>query len=148
MEHIVFVVLFILAIPLVLFVILKPEIEDKKIRNNVTNSDPLAQHYCFELKCDQQEAIRQLSIRNVKDTPEYTFDINSLIITFSHLGVSIDHQLFFYTIENKTYLKVSRMRFLHNKSNIPLMINRFFINKIDAVPVDYTYFQSVICSTN
>ena len=148
MEHIVFLVLFILAIPLVLFVILKPVVEDKKIRNNVTNSDPLTQHYCFELKCNQQKAIRQLSIRNVNDTPKYTFDINSLIITFSHLGASIDYQLFFYTIGKRTYLKVSRMKFLHSKSNIPLMINRFFINKIDAIPVDYTYFESVVCSTN
>lgn len=148
MEHVVFIALFILAIPLALFVIFKPVIKDKTVRNNVMNSDPLTRHYCFVLNCNQQEAISQLSIRNVKDTPEYTFDINALIITFSHIGVSIDHQLCFYTIENRTYLKVSRMRFLPNKSNIPHMINSFFINKIGAIPVDCTYFKSVVCSTN
>ena len=148
MNPIIFIVLFILAIPIVLFVILKPVINDKKVRNNVVNSDPLRQHYCFALNCNQQEAIRQLSIRNIKDIPEYTFDTDSLIITFSHLGASIDHQLCFYTFENRTYLKVSRIKFLHERSNIPLMINSFFVTKIGAIPADYTYFESVVCSTN
>ena len=148
MESIVFIVLFILSIPIALFVILKPVINDRKVRNNVKNSDPLAQHYCFELKCNPQEAIRQLSIRNVMDEPQYTFDINSLVITFSHLNASIAHQLYFYTIENRTYLKVSRMNFLVERSNIHFMINRFFINKIDAVPVDYNYFEYVVRSAN
>lgn len=111
------------------------------------NSDPSLQHYCFVLNCNQQEAIDQLSICNVKDTPECTLDINDLIITFSHIGVSIDYQLSFYTIENRTYLKVSRMKLFHNGSNIPFMINSFFINKIGAIPVDYTYFESVVCFT-
>ena len=146
MEDIVFIALFILTIPLILFVIFKPVIEDRKARNNVMNSDPLTQHYCFVLKCNQQEAIDQLSIPNVNDKPGYTFDIDSLIITFSHLGVSIKHQLSFYVVENKTYLKVSRVKFMHSRSNIPLMINRFFIEKIGAVPVDYSYFEYSICT--
>lgn len=146
MEYIVFITLFILAIPLALFVIFKPVIKDKTVRNNVMNSDPSIRHYCFVLNCNQQEAIRQLSIRNVKDAPECTFDINTLIITFSHVGVSIDYQLSFYTIENRTYLKASRIKFFHN-GNIPFMVNSFFINKIGAIPVDYTHFESVVSST-
>ena len=55
MEYIIFTILFIMAIPLLIFLILKPSMEDKKIRNNVTNSDPFTQHYCFILNCNQQE---------------------------------------------------------------------------------------------
>ena len=145
MENTVFIALFVLAIPLALFLIFKPVKADKKIQNNVINSDPLMQHYCFVLDCDQAEALEQLSAHNVNDTIEYTFDKNRLIIVFSHLGASIEHQISFYVVENKTYLKVSRVKFMHNKSNIPLMLNRFFIEKIGAVPVDYSYFVSSIC---
>lgn len=120
--------------------------EDRKSRNNVTNSDPLTQHYCFVLDCDPSKAIQQLSVRNAKDILEYTFDADCLTIIFSHLGASIEHQLSFYVVENKTYLKVSRVNFMHSGSNIPLMSNRFFIEKIGAVPVDYTYFESSICT--
>lgn len=146
MEYIVFIVLFILAIPLALFMIFKPVMEDRKVRNGVKNSDPLTQHYCFVLPCDQSEAINQLSIHNVKDSLEYTFDADCLTIIFSHLGASIEYQLSFYTVESKTYLKVSRAKFLHSRSNIPLMINRFFIDKIEATPVEYAYFESAICT--
>ena len=146
MEYIVFIALFILAIPLVLFLIFHPVMADKKVRNNVTNSDPLTQHYCFVLNCDQTEAINKLSTRNVNDTLEYAFDTNRLIIVFSHLGASIEHQLSFYVVENRTYLKVSRVKFMHSGSNIPLMVNRFFIEKIGAVPVEYSYFVSSICT--
>ena len=147
MEFIVFIALFILAIPLMLFLIFKPIMEDKKVRNNVMNSDPLTQHYCFVLNCNQSEVIKQLAIRNVKDTLEYTFDANSLTIVFSHLGASIEHQLSFCVVENRTYLKVSRVKFMHSRSNIPLMINRFFMEKIGAVPVDYAYFESSVCTS-
>lgn len=146
MEYIVFIALPILSIPLALFLIFKPVMEDKKVRNNVTNSDPLTQHYCFVLDCDQSKAINQLSIHNARDTLKYTLDTDCLTIVFSRLGESIDHQLSFYVVENKTYLKVSRIKFMHSRSNIPLMINRFFIEKIGALPVDYTYFESTICS--
>ena len=96
MEYVVFIALFILAMPLALFLIFKPVIADKKVRNNVTNSDLLIQHYCFVLNCEQNEALDKLSIRNVNDTLEYTFDRNRLVIVFSHLGASIEHQLSFY----------------------------------------------------
>lgn len=146
MVEIVFIVLFIIAIPLVLFLIFKPVIADKKARNNVTNTDPLTQHYCFALDCNQTEALDRLSVCNVNDALEYALDKEYLMIVFSHLGVSIDHQLSFYVVENKTYLKVSRVKLMHSRSNIPLMINRFFVEKIGAVPVDYSYFESFICS--
>ena len=149
MEYIAFIIVFILLIPLVLFLILKPVIRDRKTRNNIMNSDTFSQHYCFELNCSQQEAISQLSIPNVMDKPEYTFDINSLIIAFSHNNCVVDHQLYFYTIENKTYLKVSRVNtFLFDRGIIPFMVNSFFINKIGATPVDYNYFETIVNATH
>ena len=84
MEFVVFIALFILAMPLALFLIFKPVIADKKVRNNVTNSDPLTQHYCFVLNCEQNEALDKLSIRNVYDTLEYTFDRNRSIMAIPH----------------------------------------------------------------
>jgi len=33
---------------------------------------------------------------------------------------------------------------MHSRSNIPLMINHFFIEKIGAVPADYSSFEAAI----
>ena len=148
MEYFIFTVLFILVVFLASFMIFKPVIDDKKSRNNVKNSDLFMQDYCFTLTCNQLEAINQLSIRNDYDTLEYKFDADRLTIVFSHLGVSIEHQLSFYAVEDKIYLKVSRVKFMHGKSNVPFMINKFFVKKIGAIPVDYSYFESTVDSLN
>ena len=146
MEFYVIIPLFILAIPFALFVIFKPIMEDKKARNKIRNSDPLTRHYCFVLDCDQAEVINQLSVPSAQDALEYTFDADCGTISFLYLGASIEYQLSFYVVENKTYLKVSRVKFLHSRSNVPLKVNRFFIEKISAVPVDYTFFESTVCA--
>lgn len=52
MEYI-FIACFVLAIPVALYFIFKPVIEDRKVRNNITNSDPFMKHYWFALDCDE-----------------------------------------------------------------------------------------------
>ncbi len=147
MEQVFFIVLFILTIPLAVFLIFKPVMADKKVRNNVTNSDSRTRHYCFALHCNQTEMLEKLSIPNIYDALKYTLDKENLTIVFEEFGTSIEHKLTFYVVENKTYLKVSRVGSSRGKSNIPLMINRFFIEKIGAVPVDYSYFEATICTS-
>ena len=134
MDYI-FLAFFILSVPVALYFILKPVIEDRKVRNNITNSDSFMKHYWFVLDCDEYEALKQLKLPNIYDPLEYTLDEEAQIIVFSHLGASMEHQFAFYVIENKTYLKVSRVSI--ELSNIPYIINRFFVEKIGATPVDY-----------
>ncbi|MBE7064345.1 MAG: hypothetical protein E7384_00800 [Ruminococcaceae bacterium] len=148
MDFLLLITLFIIiATPIALFAIFKPTIDDAKIRNNISNSDIFMQHYCFLLERNQSDTIDQLKHdkKNNTNTLKYTFDANSLIITFYGLNASIKHQLTFYDIDNKTYLKVSRIHFTHQRSTIPLLINRFFIKEIGATPIDYNSFESMVC---
>ena len=141
MEAIIFGIIFIIVIIIALFVIFKPVIKDKKARKNVKNFDFFTQHYSFLLNCSQNEAIQRLSTKNTNDILEYSFDNKMLTICFSPLKANIEYQLSFYCIKNTTYLRVSRVKFLYERSNIPYMINSFFIEKIDAKPIDYTTFE-------
>lgn len=146
MKYILLIYLLILCIPLVLFMIFKPHTDDRKNTDNIINYDTLMQHHCFALNCTRPEAIDRLLWHNTTDTLDYSFDPRSSTLIFSHLGTSIEFQLSFYLFGNRTYLKVSRVKYIHNRSNILYMINQFFIDKLDAVPVDYTYFEAAICS--
>ena len=78
MEYL-FVVLLAIAIPVALFIIFRPAIEDRKVRNNVKNSDVFTQHYCFVLDCDEATVIKKLSVCNIKDALKYTFILNLLL---------------------------------------------------------------------
>lgn len=144
MGPIFFCILFISLTPIALYLILKPIKEDWKLRNNVNNSDVFSRHYCYALNCTQQEAIKQLSLRNIHDALDCSLDENTNMVKLMHLNASIEYQLLFYTIENKTYLKVSRTHILHERSNIPYLVNRFFMEKLDAQPMDHATFEALI----
>ncbi|MBQ3330671.1 MAG: hypothetical protein IJG87_05785 [Ruminococcus sp.] len=148
MEPIVFIILFVACVPLVLLIIFVPVIKDKKARNGVTNYDTFSKNYSFVLDCSKEKAIELLLQKSVADTLNYSFDQNSMIIQFEHLNAIIEYQLMFYTFENRTFLKVTRIQMIHDKSNIPFMINRFFIEKCGAEPVDYQCFRSLESSVN
>lgn len=148
MNPIVFVILFAVCFPLVLLLIFIPVIRDKKARNGVTNFDTFSKNYSYLLNHSQESVLELLSIKNSKDILDYTFDSNAMIIRFEDLNATIDYQLSFYYIDNKTFLKVSRIHLIHDRSNIPYMINRFFIEKIGAEPVDYHYFEGLISSVH
>ena len=148
MHYWVFVILLIVMLPFVLLLILKPVYNDKKARGKVINFDSFLKNYSFVLDCSQNDAVYLLSKKNAKDTLNYTFRQSSMIIRFEYLNASIEYQLSFYIIDNKTYLEASQLHFMVEKSNIPFMINRFFIEKIGATPIDYHYFKSIVKLNN
>ena len=148
MKYIVFAILVIVFVLLVLCFIFYPVYNDKKARNNVMNFDTFSKNFSFVLDCSKEKAIELLLQKSVADTLNYSFDQNSMIIQFEHLNAIIEYQLMFYTFENRTFLKVTRIQMIHDKSNIPFIINRFFIEKCGAEPVDYQYFRSLERSVN
>lgn len=148
MEPMVFIVLFAVCVSIVLLIIFVPVIIDKKARNDVMTFDTLSKNYSYLLNCSQENAIDLLSKKSEKDILNYLFDQNAMIIQFEHSGVTVDYQLSFYTIDNKTYLRATKMNLIHESSNIPFMINRFFIEKIGAEPVDYYCFEKLTHSSH
>ena len=138
-----FIILFVLAVSLTIPMIIKPILADQKARNGVDNCDLYSGNYHFLLKNDRFAALKELSARNVFDALEYTFHADTSTITFSHLSAKIDYRLTFIEHNGCTYLKVSRIPRLHDQSNIPYMINTFFIQKLNATPVDSTFFASL-----
>jgi len=148
MNPIVFVILFAVCVPLVLLLIFMPVIKDKKVRNGVVNTDTFSRNYTYVLSRSKEIVIGLLSQKSDGDIIDYSFDQSTMIIRFRNLIATIDYQLSFYSIDNKTFLKVSQIQLVYDKSNIPYMINRFFIEKIGAEPVDYHYFERLISSVH
>ena len=135
MEAVILFVLSLLAGVFVLWVVIKPAVKNRAVRGGVVNTDRFSRHYCFRLPCNEREAVERLSVPNVKDAMRYSFDGESLCITFTHMNAVIPYALRFCVVGDTTYLKVSRVKLLHDKSNIAYLINRFFFEKLDAEPV-------------
>jgi len=132
------------VMPLGLFFTLKPMFNDMKIRNGVDNTDFHMCHYAFALNNTYDQAIRLLSARNVTDAMDYQFDPQKMTIDFSNNTESLKYRLTFYIIDGNTHLLVSKMNKFHGRTHIPYLINRFFVEKLGAAPVDYSAFEKRI----
>lgn len=136
----IFVACFLLAMPFAIYFILKPGLDDKELRNSVNNTDITMDKFCFLLKFDQQEMIRRLSRPNIHDVLESTLDVDSLQITLRDEYNSVAYQLAFYVVGSTTYLKVYRIQPYCGQTRLVYRVNRFFIEKTGAIPVDYMTF--------
>lgn len=142
MEPILFIPIFVIACGVILFLIFKPVLKDRKARNGITNFDTTMRNYCFCLKIDEQEALTKLSNPNPSDPLEYTYNENNRVITFLYYGAKVDYQLSCVQIEGQTWLHISQISLL-SRGNIPYAINSFFINKLAAIPTDYSAFVAM-----
>lgn len=148
MKFVIYAIVFIVLSIIMICVILNPYFKDKKVRKGIVNFDTYMRSYAYVLKCRKQDVIQKLSIHSINDKPEYLFDDVNLIITFLHLNVKIKYQLYFIENEGHTYLNVYQINFLHDKSNIPYMMNAFWINKVNAVPIEYSFFEMLNKNVN
>ncbi|MBQ8397880.1 MAG: hypothetical protein IJX53_06765 [Clostridia bacterium] len=79
----------------------------------------------------------------MQDILEYTFDPKSFTITFIQNYAKLEYRLSFAEKDSTTYLRVSRVQPIGDRSTIPYFVNTFWTNKIGAIPVDYTLFKSL-----
>lgn len=137
----VFYLVAVIVIVVIVYFCVKIGREDSKLRNRVNNMDATMSQFCFALDFDQQEMIRLLSVPDILDALEYTLDVDTLRITFRQYRVqSLTYRLDFFIVEGRTYLRVSCSQVFHGRTRVPLYINRFFIEKTGAIPVDYLDF--------
>ena len=129
---------------LVVFLVLRPVYRDAKARKGVRNTDARTCNFVFVLPSSPQDALERLCRKEDDDLLGYTFYEDAMILRLDHWDVSIEYALTFHPIEGRTYLMLTRQGILHGKSNLPLLVNRFIIQKTGAVPADYRTFQAKI----
>lgn len=96
--------------------------------------------FSFALKDDQSATIAKLKVKNQQETPESWLDDSNLVITFLHQNTRIDYQLSFVRADGVTYMNAHPIKQTGGPSQIPRMINWFFVSKLDATPMDHTAF--------
>ena len=144
MEFIIFTIFFVALIPIVLFFILKPMFRERKISNGIRNQDTLSQNYLFKTNYSKQEFLNLIVISNVTDLMDYTFDNNTMIITFSKYNAKIPYLVTIKELENGCYIRLTKKVFFGDRSNIPYYINEFMIKKFDAELLPYEEYKNII----
>ena len=144
MEFIIFAIVFVALIPIVLFFILKPMFRERKISNGIRNQDALYANYLFKTNYSKQEFLNLIVISNVTDLMDYTFDNNTMIITFSKHNAKIPYTVTIKELENGCYIRLTKNVSIGDRGNIPYCINEFMIKKFDVELLQYEEYRSIV----
>lgn len=143
-EFIFFAIVFVALIPVVLFFILKPMFKERKISSGIRNQDTFSQDYLFKIKHTKQDFLNQIEIPNITDAMEYTFDNNTMTITFTKHSARIPYTVIVKELENGCYIRLTKNVLIVDRSNIPCYINEFMIKKFDAELLPYEEYKNIV----
>ena len=142
MNPIVFIVFFIFVLVFSCIIAIDSIVKNTKSQQGVNNHDAFLRKFTYLLPANSVEAIRLLTVNNVSDVPEYSFDSDNLVITFIFYDGKAEYKLTFTEKDDKIYLCVSMLSFYSTK-NIVYILNTFFANKLGAKPFDYSVYRSL-----
>ena len=150
MEYIlIFSLMLITVVPIVLygfFVTAKAICEEKKVLNGVRNQDVFSQFYLFGVNYSKEEFFNKLNRANAYDVLKYTFDIDSMTLTFLDFTQRFSYKLSVNEVDGACYVVLKKAILISGKtsSTVPLKINEFMIKKFEAVPLPYDKYKHIL----
>ena len=134
----IFVIIFALMIPLVLFFILKPMLKHNKLLNGIVNYDTFMKKYVFSITLKKEDFYAQLKMPNVQDILEYTLSDDYTVITFKLYNGTYPYKIDVESFDKSIVLRVEQ---LSANSKPAFYINEFFIKKFSAKPLDFEKYK-------
>ena len=134
----IFVIVFVVMIPIALYLILKPMFKHNKLSNGIVNYDTFMRKYVFSVALDKEEFYSQLKMTNVQDVLEYTLSNDDTVITFKLYNGKYPYKINVDAFNESIILRVEQ---LSANSKPAFYINEFFIKKFNAKPLDFEKYK-------
>ena len=143
METTILVGLAVCGVVMAMFAIMKPIMDDEKVRGKVLNFSEGMRDYYFLLAGSRAQTEEARAGPMEGTSVAYSYLPEEESVRFRKENVEADYRLRFFESEGKTYLRVSRVAEEREKGNIPYLINAFFIRDLHARPVDCRQFEAL-----
>ena len=134
----IFVIIFVVMIPIALYLILKPMYKHNKLSNGIVNYDTFMRKYVFSVALDKEEFYSQLKMPNVQDVLEYTLSNDDTVITFMLYNGKYPYKINVDAFNESIILRVEQLSL---NSKPAFYINEFFIKKFNAKPLDFEKYK-------
>ena len=136
----IFVIIFVVMIPIALYLILKPMFKHKhnKLLNGIVNYDTFMRKYVFSVALDKEEFYSQLKMPNVQDVLKYTLSNDDTVITFMLYNGKYPYKI---NVDPFNVSIILRVEQLSLNSKPAFYINEFFIKKFNAKPLDFEKYK-------
>ena len=143
MDTTIIVIIAVAGALMAFWAVMKPIVDDNKIRGKVLNFDEGMRHYYFLLEGTEAETEAALAAQPEQKVLDYSYRPEEGLIRFARENTEADYRLRFFSAEGKSYLSVGRVAEEREKGNIPYLVNAFFIKNFRAKPVDFRQFQAL-----
>ena len=134
----IFIVVFVVMIPIALYLILKPMFKHNKLLNGLVNYDTFMRKYVFSVALGKEEFYSQLKMTNVQDVLEYTLSNDGTVITFRLYNRKYPYKINVDAFNESIILRVEQLSL---NSKPAFYINEFFIKKFNAKPLDFEKYK-------
>ena len=134
----IFIVVFVVMIPIALYLILKPVFKHNKLLNGIVNYDTFMRKYVFSVALGKEEFYSQLKMPNVQDVLEYTLSNDDTVITFRLYNGKYPYKINVDAFNESIILRVEQ---LSANSKPAFYINEFFVKKFNAKPLDFEKYK-------
>ena len=143
MDPIFIVFMLFVSSVIAIYYIVKPIVTEQKKRRNAVNTDSEMKKFYYLLENNSATAIGKLGVKNINDSPEYSFNKDSSVIKFELADSSIEYKLSFVEVQTYNYMIAKCEKPIEDRS-LPYTINLFFARKINATPVESDYFEALL----
>ena len=134
----IFIVAFVVMIPIALYLILKPVFKHNKLLNGIVNYDTFMKKYVFSVALGKEEFYSQLKTPNAQDVLEYTLSNDDTVITFRLYNGKYPYKINVDAFNESIILRVEQ---LSANSKPAFYINEFFVKKFNAKPLDFEKYK-------
>ena len=134
----IFIVVFVVMIPIALYLILKPVFKHNKLLNGIVNYDTFMRKYVFSVALGKEEFYAQLKMPNAQDVLEYTLSNDETVITFRLYNGKYPYKINVDAFNESIILRVEQ---LSANSKPAFYINEFFVKKFNAKPLDFEKYK-------
>ena len=134
------IVFIIIVIPVALYLIFKPLYRNKQTLNGVENYDAFMRKYVFRVEMTEEEFYGRLKTKNINDTLEYCLNDDCSVVTFTRYGSKYPYKILTEEADESIILRIQQIPIITDRSNVPYLINEFFIKKFDAKPMEYSKY--------
>lgn len=137
-KYIYIFVVFVVMIPIALYLILKPMFKHNKLLNGIVNYDTFMKKYVFSVALGKEEFYSQLKTPNAQDVLEYTLSNDDTVITFRLYNGKYPYKINVDAFNESIILRVEQ---LSANSKPAFYINEFFVKKFNAKPLDFEKYK-------
>ena len=135
------------------FFVIKPFLQERRIKNGVQNHDKFMTDFLFRVYCSEKEFLSKLNLENGSDVLKYTFSEKMKKLTLEHI---ISEKMKKFTMSNTEeysvlikefdggiYVRLSNNVF-EQRTNTRYYINEFMIKKFNAELLPYDEYNDIV----